>query len=402
MSLQHMLATSVSLAYRSHRLVCAALLGCLVLGLAPRLPACPFCSAPVLTLVEQYEKADAVAVVKWVSSQPPEKERAGKTNYAIQQVLHDASGKLKAGDSIVLDRFRAGKPTTEFILLGTKGDVLEWSSPLEATPQLVPYLTGVPKGKSGESRLAYFLQFLEHPNDDIAADAYAQFANAPYKEILPLSRQFPREKLRQWILSPTTQPTRLGLYGLMLGLNGSAEDALAMEKKILEPMKKDDFRLGIDGVMGGYLLLTGGHGLQVLKEAKLLDTKVPFAEVYSVMQSLRFMWQYGNGRIPQEELRGAMRLLIHRPEMADLVIADLARWRDWSVQERLFELYGEGEYNVPSTRRAIIRYMIVSQRDIPAGSKAPPAHVTRGKELLEKIRQRDPKLVADVERFPPL
>ncbi len=33
-----------------------------------------------------------------------------------------------------------------------------------------------------------------------------------------------------------------------------------------------------------------------------------------------------------------MRMLLDRPELADLVIADLARWEDWSVQDKLMAM----------------------------------------------------------------
>lgn len=381
---------------------------CLTIGVAyaafgPEVSqACPFCSAPVLTLVEQYEKADASVVATWVSSTKPEENRSGKTTYRIVKLLNDPTGKLKVGGDLTIDRYRTGKTNDQFLMMATKEDSLVWGSPIEATPELVDYLTGIPRGKSSEQRMTYFLKFLEHKQDDIASDAYAQFANAPYKEIVPLAKHFPRDNLRKWVSDPATQQTRMGLYGLMLGLCGGEEDARAMEKRIIEPVKKDDFRLGIDGVMGGYLLLTGEAGLAKLEQMKLKDKEMPFSEVYSVMQALRFLWSYSPGKIAPDRLRTAMRLLLDRPELADLVIADLARWKDWSVQERLFQIYGQGEYNIPSTKRAIIRFMLVSQRDIPTGSRETPPYVTRGREYMESLRKKDPKMVADVERFPPL
>jgi hypothetical protein len=94
-----------------------------------------------------------------------------------------------------------------------------------------------------------------------------------------------------------------------------------------------------------------------------------------------------------------MRLLLDRPELADLVIADLARWKDWSVQARLMELYGAEEYDIPSIKRAIIRYMLVSTRDKPKDAMKDPAHVSAGKKYLAAIRTKDPKTVKDAERF---
>src|SRR5262249_9810550 len=266
----------------------------------------------------------------------------------------------------------------------TKGDGLEWGSPLDVTEQSYKYIVEAPPADAKpEKRLAYHLQFLENPERMIADDAYAEFANAPYKDILPLSKQFPRESLRKWVVSPDVPATRLGLYGLMLGLCGNDEDAVLMEAKITETT--EGFRLGIEGLMGGYLLLTGDKGLETIEASKLQSKEVPFSEPDAAMQALRFLWTYGSGRIPAERLRMSMRLLLDRPEVSDLVIADLARWKDWSVQARLMELYGAEEYNIPSIKRAIIRYMIASTKDVPAGGgeEKPAKHVADGTKCLQ-------------------
>ena len=95
-----------------------------------------------------------------------------------------------------------------------------------------------------------------------------------------------------------------------------------------------------------------------------------------------------------------MRLLLDRPEVSDLVIADLARWKDWSIQSRLMELYGAEEYNIPSIKRAIIRYTIASTKDVPAGGgEKTPKHVIEATKNLQTLRDKDAKMVNEVERY---
>ena len=44
--------------------------------------------------------------------------------------------------------------------------------------------------------------------------------------------------------------------------------------------------------------------------------------------------------------------------------------------------------------------MLASIRDVPPEPGAPlPSHVMKGKELLERLRKIDPKVVGDAERF---
>ncbi|MEW4531154.1 MAG: hypothetical protein ACF8PG_01495 [Maioricimonas sp. JB045] len=370
-----------------------------VLISAPALLACPFCEAPSLTLTEQLNQADAAALVQWVKGEPADREKGfpGTTTYEVIEVVHDSSGTLKPKLPVVLDRYRAGKKGDLFLLLGTQTDSLEWSSPLEVTETAFQYMKQAPtKETPTQERLAYFMQFLEYSDPMIATDAYGEFANAPYEDITPLAKKMPVKKLRQWIQDENTPATRLGLYGLMLGLAGTDEDAELMKKKILEPT--EEFRLGIDGIMGGYLVLTGEEGLAVLDKHKLQDETIPFSETYAAMQALRFMWTYGDGRISKQRLRASMRILLDRPELADLVITDLARWQDWSVTDRLMELYGQDGYDIPSIKRAIVRFFLVAEKAKTAEG-APAPHAAKAAQYLATLRETDPKTVKAAERF---
>ena len=369
---------------------------------------CPFCSAPSLTLSEQVAQSDAVVLVKWARGTKPTEESAGSTDYEVVDVTRTSGETISRETPIVLPRYRAGKDGDLFLLMGTLGRSLEWGSPIEVTDSGYQYIRESPSPRADPTeRLTYYVRFLEHPDQLVSNDAYAEFANAPYKDITPLADSMPREKLRKWIVDPDTPVTRLGLYGLLLGLCGQEADAALMKSKILE--RSDDFRLGIDGVISGFLLLTGAEGLGVIDDSKLKNATwiddqgnektVPFSETYAAMQALRFMWTYGEGRIEKERLRQSMRLLLDRPELADLVIADLARWKDWSVIDRLMKLYGAEEYDIPSIKRAIVRYLYYCSRDMPKDAEQAPEHTVLAKVRLVALEEQDPKTVKEAKRY---
>ena len=380
---------------------------------------CPFCSAPSLTLSEQVAQADAVVLVKWIGGQAAKLSNPGDTEFEVIEVVQQPSGgKLAKGSKINLDRYRPAKPGDQFMLFGTKVPAaIEWGSPLEVGKSAYEYIRSSPKpGLAAADRLKYFVKYLETEDKFIADDAFGEFANAAYSDVAKISSELPRDQLRKWLSSKDVSPGRFGLYGMMLGLCGQDEDAKLMEAKILE--KTDDYRLGIDGIMGGYLLLTGEKGLALIEDQKLRNKKAPFSETYAAMQAVRFIWQYGEGKITAERLRESMRILLDRPELADLVIADLSRMKDWSVQDKLMSLYDD-EANIPSVKRAIVRYMLSSTRD--TGEKKPdaavaaatevvssaevkpavelPAHVIKGQKCLEELERKDPKTVNEAKRF---
>lgn len=383
-----------------NRIFLGFLCGILVLAQIASATACPFCSAPSLTLTEQLSQSDAAVLVQWIEAEKSGLDKPGKTVFEVKEIVRQADqGKLKVGDKITINRHRPGKKGNLFLLLGTKGTSIDWGDPIEVTETSFHYISQAPAPEEKTSkRLKYFLKFLEYPDQMISNDAYAEFANAPYEDITPLAKEMPREKIRKWIVDPDTPVTRLGLYGLLLGLCGQESDVAFMEKKINEPTK--EFRLGIDGVISGYLLLTGAEGLDMIDKTKFTPKDVAFSETYAAMQALRFMWTYGDGRISNERLQKSMRLLLDRPELTDLVVADLARWNDWTVLDRLMEMYGTGDYDIPSIKRAIVRYLLVASKGKNKKGVGPDEATTeKAKAMLDKLREEDPKTVKSAERF---
>ncbi len=394
---------------------------------ATRAVGCPFCSAPSQTLAEQVAQADGVCLVQFVKGEAAKDQDPGTSTYEVLQVVKSPKDSVKKGDHINLPRYRAGKAGDLFLVMGTragKENAIEWGSPTEITEPAFAYVAQAPAPEIATAkRLKYFVRFLEFPDPLVANDAFGEFANAPYKDIATMAPTLPREKIRGWLTRPETPQTRLGLYGMLLGLCGNDGDAKLLAERIAP--NSDEFRIGLDGMISGYLLLTGNSGLDNIDDWKFKihnGKKAAFSETYAAMMGLRFMWQYAGGKISNERLQQSMRILLDQPELADLVIADLARWKDWSVQERLMSLYGKGDYNIPSIKRSIIRYMLAST-DVkgegaatPAGTasgaqstggaasgnvptKASLESAARGKKYLEELRKRDPRTVREAERF---
>ncbi len=352
--------------------------------------ACPLCSGPSITLSELLAKSDAVVLAEWIEGQKPSGTTFGNTTFSVVAVARmPKDEKLAKARQFVESRFRTGKRGDLWLLFGQKDDEgINWIEAMQGSHAAYKYVAEAPSPKQPVvERLAYYLRFLESPDQTISNDAYGEFANAPWKEIVMVKEQFDREKLSRWVASPNTHPTRLGLYGLLLGLCGNTADAEMMRKKIEEPAGMND-RLGIDGVTCGYLLLTGERGLDLIDRIKFKNKNAERDETYFAIRAVRFMWDYGAGRIGKERLRQSMREVLNRPELVELAIADLARWEDWSIHERLTSLYGQPGYDDAPAKKAIVCFLIAGQKQKP--------------ELradLDKLRKQDPKFVKETEAF---
>ena len=371
-----------------------AIVGMFVVALSAasssRIAACEYCGGPRQTLSEEFANADSVVLVQWKAGRAPA-GMLGNTTFSVIEIARGPKDVLKKDDQVKIQEYRAGRKGDLFLLFGTQGKEIEWSKPLEVTETTYQYIAQAPSLKATTTkRLEYFVKFLESSDQLVSNDAFGEFANAPYEDIVQIKHKLDRVKIAKWLTDPDTLPNRLALYGLLLGLCGNDDDARMMLAKINQPAA--GFPLGLDGLISGYLVLAGEKGLDAIDASKLQNKNAELSEIYAAAQGVRFVWTYGNGRISQDRLRQSMRGLLDRHELADLVIADLARWEDWSVMDRLMKTYGKVGDSQPGVKRAIVHYMVVA-----AKAKGQPAE--QAKANLVKLRQQDPALVKSAERY---
>ncbi len=358
---------------------------------------CPLCSPLTPTISEQIAQADGVCLVQFVEIEPAHGQNPGSTTYVVVEVLKTPKDAVKRGDRIKRAAARPAKVGDLFLVLGPKasdGNRIEWGTPTEITEAGFAYVAQAPPPEVARpKRLRYFIRFLESSDLLVSNDAYFEFSNAPWQDICALASLLPKEQLRNWLSQPQTPQTRVGLYALLLGLCGDKDDATLLAAKISP--STGEFRLGLDGMISSYLLLTGSSGLDKIDDWKFKvhnGKAAAYSDTYAALAALRFMQDHGGGKIASERLMRSVRLLLDRPELADMAIRDLARWQDWSIQNRLMSLYGRDVYNTPAIKAAIIGYLTAS-------TKGNDEAAARGKMYLEELRKRDPKVVRKAQRF---
>jgi hypothetical protein len=215
-------------------------------------------------------------------------------------------------------------------------------------------------------RVGYFVRHLNSGVQSIAADALHEVSLAGVKHIATLS----------------------------------SSDTQLLRAYIVRPTAKDEFRAGLDRLIAGYLLAEGASGLEVFEESLFKDKERQIFETYAGLQALRFIWSRNDGSIQKERMRQTLRTLLDRPQLADLVIADLAKWEGWSVQDELMSLYGTEGFKAKLMKRAIIRYMLKSTQAAPADQVDNiPKHVAKGRTYLDTLKKRDPRIYKNVLRF---
>jgi len=312
--------------------------------------ACPFCSAVSQTLSEEMAAMDTAAIARIVAGTETEAD----AEFEILSVIR--------GDKLIrpelklrINYFGKAKSDQQFLIMGVDPPDLLWSSPLPVSPVAIEYVNALTKlPKETVERLEFFLAYLEHKESMLARDAYDEFAKAPYDDIKKLKDKLDRPQLIEWIKDTSLPPDRKRLYLVMLGVCGQTSDADLLEKLLRSD--DDNKRAGLDAMIACYLTLRGADGLKLVDEVFLANKQSQYADTYAAIMALRFHGTEG-GILEKEKVLESMRLILNRPELADLVIPDLARWEDWSQIDKLADLFKSADDKSSWVRVPVINYL---------------------------------------------
>lgn len=407
-----------------------ACLAALLAGVAERAVGCPFCAAEQRTLTEEITDSSVILLGKLLL---PEGENdptqalnpeTGEARFSVERVY---KGDDLMGDAQSIEAIYFGAPNLQsmYFIRGV-GSPPDWAIPLELSETAVAYVDKLFElPPAGADRLAFFQDFLEHEEPLLAQDAYDEFARAPYQAVIDLKDRMDREQLLAWIESPSVSPSRRRLFLTMLGVCGTVDDAarietmLTSDNRVLGPaadavaaaslgvggplsvtvlpdlvrFRERQQKLGLDAMIACYLTLKARQGevtnaLDLVDERFLSDPSVDYSHIYSTLMALRFLAEEQRETVPLDRVLTSARLLLDNQEFADQVIPDLARWEDWTVLERLANMFSK---SVLKNKNKYVREPIITYLDVAAEVEGEVGD--RAIEALVRIEPLDPEAV---------
>lgn len=384
---------------QSDRPVFVFLLGlflALPLASPTRTQACPFCANLGKTLSENIAESAFVAygILSDAKHFPdaPVGQPDGNTTMRIEVILKDhpvREGKTK----VELARFIAGADKEPIPYLVFAEVVEKRIDPYRGMPvdtkELVDYLDGAVKLEKAPApqRLAFFFRHLDSKNPDIASDSYKEFAAAPYKEVVAAAKSYDPNKILGWIKDKNSPSYRMGLYGCLLGVSGSASPRraeFARDLRAVIESPQDRPLAGVDGLLGGYCELEPKTGQDLVLDL-ITNPKNDFNLRYAALRTVRFLLSEGLP-IKRDHLFARLSESIAITDMTDLVIDEFRRHQEWSHTEKILVLFGKPDYDLQVVRRAVVRYAL----------KCPDS---LAREFIVALRKKDPQLVTDVEEI---
>jgi hypothetical protein len=356
-----------------------------------RLSACPFCSSVSQTLTEEINSMQAVAVARLVDAPPVSEDVSAdptgalpKAKFRIQDVIKGTE-LVKPGDTIEVLYFGEANKDRPYLVMGTDAPQIVWSTPLGLSQRAHEYVLQLPKLPTDFRRLEFFQDYLEDDDEMLARDAYDEFAKAPYKDVIGLKDEMHHDRLIQWIQDRDVPASRRRLYFTMLGVCGEKDDAPLLQSMIRSSDRQA--KAGLDALLACYLILSPEEALKDVDELFLKNDKAEYADTYAAIMAIRF---HGNetDKIAKERLIQSLRHLLDRPELADLVIPDLARWNDWDVMPRMVKLFKEADEKSSWVRVPVINYL-----------RACP--LPEAKQYIDELAKIDPDAVKRAQTYFP-
>lgn len=349
--------------------------------------ACPFCGTVGPTLAMRRDAAPTTAVGS--AAGPALETPAGG------QVQPFAVGGLIRGRPLPDEArvtARVPAPVAGTALLFGGGEARADGTPsfeaVAADELLLAHVARAPDtGRPSAERLAFFAARLEHPLEAIAADAFAEFGQAPFAAVRAAAPALAARPLAEWLSDPGIDQRRRGFYGLALGIvahAGLPADAPASSAPLRAALEAnaDDFRAGSDGLMGGLLVADGPAGLEWLVARVSPQRPV---EQKQLLAALRFAWEELAATIPRERIVAATATLATSPVVAADAVIDLARERGWDHVDRVAGLWHSLGGDDPHVRRAVAGYLTACPRP-EAQANLEALRRSDGRRLDEAIR----------------
>ncbi len=361
--------------------------------------ACPFCRPVKTTFTEDINAAD-VAVLGELVARPTRPDLSEgelpaadiidsyKTTLRVGKIFR-RDQRVSIGDEVVAMYSGDAPVGTQCLLRGIGKDELQWAPPIPLDARAQGYVEQVLKlPESGPDRLMFFEDYLEDKDSVLRGDAFDEFARADYQALKDLREEIDHARLLKWIQNPEVTPSSRRLYFTMLSVCGKQEDKELLRKMILS---RDESQLkGLDSLISCYLGLSGPDGIDLIEDQFLrggVFWDPEYVHTYAAIMAIRFQGQEGNA-VPKERLIAALRIVLDRPELADLVIPDLARWKDWESMQRLVEMFKNAGEKSSWVRVPIVNFL-----------RACP--LPEAKEQLGELAKIDPEAVRRATTFFP-
>lgn len=330
------------------------------------LQACPLCDSLANTISDDLDEAQTVVLAQVIGEEPQVHEAGPR------HLRFEISHLLKSNNARLLNIESVDSPTRiqsvyandalprkqTCLLMSYTPDDLQWTLPMALSLEATDYVRGMFRTREHEERrLEYFLPYLASSDKLIADDAYNEFATRPMSHIAQIRKHLERDIYVEMLRSPTTKPRLRSLLWMLLSLCGKPSDSLLFEESIASKcLRTESIDIDLAASIAFYIVQGGEGSLRKIERDFLRDPAVSTSNTHAAISAIRVVGQEFD-TYSRHRLSRALRLALNRPDIADFVIPDLARWEDWTAFDQLEQLFFDADADSSFVRIPIINYM---------------------------------------------
>ncbi|MBL8794504.1 MAG: hypothetical protein JNM56_11405 [Planctomycetia bacterium] len=271
---------------------------------------------------------------------------------------------------------------------------------------ILKYLSGALalNDHDGAAMLKFFFNWLDHPDPNIASDAFLEFPYADYQDVKKAAQTFPADRIAQWLQDSDTPWWQYRTFSFLLGHCGQPQHAAVIRKVLDDPRLYHSPHL--DGVLNGYTLLAPEQGWAFTRAilanpigrahnaasggvgtAVLADLQPEYSwRRRSALVSVKFLHKHWPDLVDRKKLIEGVGRALDQCD-ADEAIDVLRQLKAVDYLDKVLALMDQPRCNYPIARRAIMGFAVTFQ-DHPKAAA-----------FIEARRQLDPGWVQHVENL---
>lgn len=349
--------------------------------------ACSICGtmSKRVSLAQEFLQADAVAYGHLANPKLDGKAGTGTTEFHVDRVIKDHPAYHRE-KMVLLSRYLPvldpKSPPRYVMFFHAPAKTKEpYNGRQISNPAVLDFVAALAKERDDPLAMLRFAgKHLDHPDPQIAEEAFLAFARADDKSVDRVAKNLSAPMLRKLVKTPDLEPERLGMYAYLLGACGDGSD-VELLRSLLKNNAPRYFR-AYEGILAGYISLRPGDGWSFVQET-LQSEKNDFVLRYAVLRTMRFFYNASPDQYGKQVLAGEA-LAVSHPDIADVAIQDLIQWKRWDHTRAILANFDRPTHKSPLLRNGIVRYALACP-------------LPEAKTFVDRVRRQDPKLVQQIE-----
>ena len=264
---------------------------------------------------------------------------------------------------------------------------LQWSTPLPLSDRGEQYLLQLEKlPKAGPERLEFFQQYFEDKDDLLARDAYDEFAKAPYDIVQVAQAEDEARPVGRLDSGPQRfdEPSPV-VPDVVGGVWRSGRPAdVGNDDQVGGSQAAPDSTRCWPATCCSRVPRACRWSKTCIWRTRRPSMRTPMRRSCPCDSTATTCTSFRRLRVVQ-----SLRIMLNRPNLADLVIPDLARWEDWSSMDRLVKLFKEADEKTSWVKVPVINFLRICP-------------LPEAKERIKELEKLDPESVRRANTFFPV